>query len=72
MTTQTAKTPGYNCRLTIFFAATKSGKPRAYYWSAWQLRAFPLPLAEAEIMRASETADVICCHPLRPCTHKEG
>lgn len=64
----TTKTPGYNRRLEIFFTTTKAGKPRAWYWSAWQFRAFPLPLADAEIMRATETADVICCHPMRPHT----
>jgi len=63
-----AKTPGYNRRLEIFFATSKSGKRLAYYWSMYQLRAFRLPLDEAEIMRATETADVICCHPMRPHT----
>lgn len=63
-----ARTPGYNRRLEIFFTTRRNGRKAAYYWSAWQFRAFPLPLADAEIMAATETADVLCCHPLRPHT----
>jgi hypothetical protein len=61
-----APTPGYNCRLAIFFGATRAGRPAAYRWSPRQLRAFRIPLADAEIMRANGTADVIPGHPLKP------
>jgi len=63
-----APTPGYNSRLTIFFTTSARGRRLAWYWSPVQLRAFRLPLDAAEIMRATETADVVCCHPLRPHT----
>jgi len=65
-TTKPAPTPGYNRRLTIFFASDRNGRKVAYYFSHFQFRAFRLPLADAEIMRATETADVVCCHPMRP------
>lgn len=62
-----APTPGYNSRLEIFFTTTKTGKPRAWYFSRFQFRAFPLPYADAEIMRATGTADILHCHPMRAC-----
>lgn len=58
-------TPGYNCRLQIFFTTDARNQRVAYRWSPRQMRAFRLPLADAEIMRATETADVIPGHPLR-------
>jgi len=61
-----APTPGYNCRLAIFFTTTKHGERIAYRWSYPQMRAFRIPLADAEIMRATETANVIPGHPMRP------
>ncbi len=67
----TDKTPGYNRRLTIFFTHS-NGRKMAYRWSPLQMRAFRMPLAEAELAQASETADIVCCHPLRPCTCKKG
>ena len=67
-TVKPTPTPGYNCRLTIFFATQRGGRKVAYYWAASAFRAIRLPLADAEIMRATGTADVICCHPMRPCT----
>ena len=65
-----AKTPGFNCRLAIWFTTTKTGKPRAWYIGRQSTRAFPLRLADAEIMRATGTAEVLCCHPWRPHTCK--
>jgi hypothetical protein len=64
----TAKTPtpGYNRRLQIFFTTSKAGKPLAYRWSGLQFRAFRIPLDDADIMRATGTADVLPGHPLRP------
>ena len=65
MTARTA-TPGYNCRLQIFFTTSTSGKRLAYRWSGLQFRAFRISLDEAEIMQATGTADVLSGHPLRP------
>lgn len=64
-----AATPGYGYRLRIWFTTDRRGKRTAYYWSYLTGRAIRLPYADAEIMRATGTADVICCHPLRECTH---
>lgn len=66
------KTPGYSCRLTIFFATTGRGQRIAHRWCSLAFRAIRIPLADAEIMRATGTADVICCHPLRACTCKSA
>jgi hypothetical protein len=33
MNSTTAKTPGYNCRLTIRFSADKNGRPLAHAWN---------------------------------------
>lgn len=60
------KTPGFNCRLAIFFDHDKHGRKVAYYWSVRQMRAFRLPLADAETFIANETADQIAGHPMRP------
>lgn len=68
MTTQATRTPGYNRRVAIFFTTNERGKRLAYRWSPLQLRAFRLSLVDAEVMRATETADVLCCHPMRPHT----
>jgi hypothetical protein len=64
--TTTENTPGYNCRLQIFFTTSKRGQRLAYYWSSRQFRAFRISLDAAEIMRATDTADVISGHPMRP------
>jgi hypothetical protein len=68
MTTTTAETPaptpGYNCRIMIFFAV--QGETRvAYRWSAAAYRAIRIRLADAEIMKATGTADVLPGHPLK-------
>lgn len=66
-TTQTTTpTPGYNCRLQIFFTSNARGQRLAYRWSGRQLRAFRIALDEAEIMRATETADILPGDPMRP------
>jgi len=67
-TSATAKTPGYNRRLVIFFTHGRNGRKMAWYWSAYQMRAFRVPLADAEMWKATEQADFIPCHPMRPCT----
>ena len=56
------KTPGYNCRLCIWFDTTKSGKTIAYYWSFG--RAIRIGLADAELFLAAEQADRIHGHPM--------
>jgi len=64
--TSTAKpAPGYAYRLTIFFTADRRGRKVAYHFSCLAGRAIRLPLADAELMQATGTADVTCCHPLR-------
>jgi hypothetical protein len=63
----TRPTPGYNCRLTIWFTTpAKGGRRRAWYWSFGATRAIPLRLADAELFIAQDQADQTCCHPLRP------
>jgi hypothetical protein len=64
----TANTPGYNSRISIWFATDRRGRPVAYMWSALAGRAIRIGYADAEIMRAADTADVLCCHPARPHT----
>ena len=56
----TANTPGYNCRLRIFFTTDKNGNRRARYYSKHHVfRSFPLPLIDAELFLAQELADRI-------------
>ncbi len=64
MNATTNKTPGYNCRLAIFFGSV-NGKKVAYYWSGMQLRAFRMKLAQAENFIAQGQADLIDGHPLK-------
>ena len=64
--TAPAPTPGYNCRLTIWFQVTRRGQRTAWYWSYGAFRAIRLPLADAELMKAAGMADVIPGHPFRP------
>ena len=61
MTTTTAtNTPGFNCRIAIFFTTDKNGNKRArYYGKHNPFRSFPLPLADAELFVATEQADYI-------------
>lgn len=40
----------------IKFKVIKSGQKRAYYYSRRQFRWFPMPLAEAELLIATEKA----------------
>jgi len=70
MTDTATKTPGYSYRITIFFQTDRRGRKVAYYFSFLAGRAIRLPLADAELMAATGTADVTCCHPTKPCTHK--
>jgi len=64
---ENTKTPGYNCRLRIWFTV-QAGRKVAYYWAPQATRAIRLSPDKAEIMKATGTADVICCHPMRPHT----
>ena len=63
--TRTQNTPGYNRRIAIFFATSSNGKRVAYRWSPLQFRSFRIPLADAETMQATETADVLPGHPMK-------
>jgi hypothetical protein len=57
-------TPGYNCRLQIYFAV--QGETRvAYRWSWRAMRAIRVPLADALLWKANDLADVIPGHPLK-------
>lgn len=56
----TTPTPGFNCRIAIFFTYDKNGNKRArYYGKHNPFRSFPLPLADAEMFIANDTADRI-------------
>jgi len=70
-TTQTAatKTSGYNTRLGVWFQTTRTGRRTAWYFSWSAMRAFRLPVADAEIWIAGDLADQTCGHPLRPHNH---
>jgi len=55
----TTKTPGYNCRITIFFSTDKNGRRRARYVAQGRpFRSFPLSVDTAEILIASGGADL--------------
>ena len=62
---ETTKTPGYNTRLAIFFAADKNGRKVAYRWSPVQMRAFRMNLADAEMFVATESATLLAGHPMK-------
>ena len=47
----------------IWFTTTKTGKRRAYYYSLRAFRAFPMPLAEAELKIATGQATEIAANP---------
>ena len=58
--TSTQNTPGFNCRIEIFFTHDKNGNKRArYYGKSHAFRSFPLPLADAEMFLANELADAV-------------
>lgn len=61
----TNKTPGYNSRLEIFFSTDKRGRKLAHRWSTRQMRAFRMPLADAELFVATGAADEIPGNPLK-------
>lgn len=65
-TADRAPTPGYSCRLDIWFQTDKRGRKTAYRWSYAAFRAIRIPLADAEIMAATGTASVLDGHPFRP------
>lgn len=50
----------------ILFTTTKAGKRRALRWSTHQMRTFPMPLAEAEIMVATGQAIELLYKPFTP------
>ena len=68
MTTTTREvTPGFNCRVAIFFQTDKNGRKCAYYWSGrlGDGRAIRMKLTEAENLVAQGQADLLPCHPLK-------
>lgn len=65
MTSTTANTPGFNCRLAVFFDHDKHGRKLAFRWSPMQFRAFRMPLADAELFVATEAADLLPGHPMK-------
>ena len=50
----------------IWFTTTRKGQRRAYYLSRMQFRAFPMPLAEAELLIATGAAVEIPGNPMKP------
>ena len=64
--TNTAQTPtpGFNRRIAIFFGTDKNGNRRAYRWSPMQLRSFPMALATAELLVATDAADLLDRNPM--------
>lgn len=59
------KTPGYNCRIGIFYDLDKRGRRIAYRWSRLGMRAIRMPLAEADALIAQGGADHLPCHPIK-------
>lgn len=59
----TEATPGYNTRLSIYFTTTRKGQRVAFRYSWLQMRAFRMPLAEAELLIATDQADQIDGNP---------
>jgi len=54
----TNKTPGYGYRLTIKIKTNKTGQRRATYWSMLGMRNMPLPIDKADLLLATEQADL--------------
>jgi hypothetical protein len=59
----TTKTPGYNCRLSIWFKNDRNGRQVAYYFSYGACRAIRISLADAQLFIAQDQADQIAGHP---------
>ena len=66
MTSTAANTPGFNCRLAVFFSHDKHGRKTAFRWSWMQMRALRMKVADAEMFVANDTADLLDGHPLKP------
>ncbi len=65
MTQTVVKTPGYNCRIGIFFQTDKNGCKVAYYWTWKSYRAIRMNLKEAELFIAQDLAELLPGHPLK-------
>jgi hypothetical protein len=59
------KTPGYNTHLEIYFTTDRRGRKMAFRWSTYQLRAFRMPLADAELFLAQGQATQISGNPFK-------
>lgn len=64
-TTSTTNTPGFNCRLSIYFTTAHSGRRMAFRYSWRQMRAFRMPVADAELFIAQGQADRMDGHPMK-------
>lgn len=59
-------TPGFNQHLEIWFKNDRRGRKQAWYWSRAAMRAFRLPLADAELFVAQDQATKVDGHPFQP------
>ncbi len=64
-TDTTTNTPGFNCRLQVFFTTNANGQRQAFRWSGRQMRAFRMPLLDAQLFVAQGQADKLAGHPMR-------
>ena len=60
----TKATPGYNTRISVYFTTSRKGQRAAWHFSWPQMRAFRMPLAEAELLVAQDLADVLDSNPM--------
>lgn len=61
-----ANTPGFNTHLEIYFSADRNGRKLAHRYSRYQMRAFRMPLADAELFVATGQATEISGNPIKP------
>jgi hypothetical protein len=59
------KTPGFNYHLEMYFSTDKHGRKLAHRWSNYQMRAFRMPLADAELFVATGQATEIPGNPFK-------
>jgi hypothetical protein len=65
MTTSRPATPGFNTHLEIYFSTDRNGRKLAHRYSRYQMRAFRMPLADAELFVATGQATEIPGNPLK-------
>lgn len=64
-TTPATKTPGFNCRLSIWFTTDKNHKRVAFQWNNRCRRAVRISVTDADLFIAQGQADQISGHPMR-------